>query len=601
MRVLVTRDFGASWQSDTSGLNGSSPNGLELDSSQNVYLATSSGLFRQGLQENIWKPISGLPISYVSQIFIDRKDRIFATGFSTNGRLYISTDRGATWNVDTSGLNNVYLTNFGDDAYGNIYVTTSSAFAPNKMYRSSGGTGSWNEIGQSIRSLAIDSSTTGIFHSITGDSVLLAGTLFGLYLSTDQGNTWAEANQGLPAVNIYNVIKNSDGSVFLSTNRGIYQGVLDDSVWTKRYPVNGFMNGAQLFRDNGGILYTLGPSRTLGYNTRQPYTYRSNDNGKSWTLDTLGLDAIIPTPGSWYVDASGMQHIAVQQYKQRLHLYEKSKGNAWMPDEQGFLGDSSAFGNFVGADLQGNIYLTANGVSWKRSAGSGAWTLDTAGLNSDALGFVVGGKNGEVYTSTYYGGLMHKEGSRWSALPGAAGVASTGVISVDSSGALFALFYRKPGNALVPGGVYFSIDNGTHWTLAGLDSITVTGLISYGDTTYALTNQGIFVLTRNGNSAVRNPVVFADPNIQLSLYPNPSSGRTTIKISSAERGAAKVSVIDLRGEEVATLFTGELEAGDHSFVWDAKNIPAGTYSCIVHINSSMRMMPMILSQSGFQK
>ena len=176
------------------------------------------------------------------------------------------------------------------------------------------------------------------------------------------------------------------------------------------------------------------------------------------------------------------------------------------------------------------------------------------------------------------------------------GVISASAISVDSSGALFAaLASGQNQNQLTLNGVYFTTDNGMHWTLAGLDGITVSRLISYGDTTYALTNQGIFALTRIGASSVRNPIgITANENIQLSLYPNPSSGRTTIKISSAESGVAQITIINLFGEEVAKIFTGELEAGEHSFVWNAKNLPAGMYSYIVRINSDVQQVPMIL-------
>ena len=592
--LYVSRDYGKTLAPDTAGLNGAFLNAIDLDSSGNLYLATSAGLLRQAPKMNNWTPLSLLPITSVSKVFIDHRDRIIAGGLNN---LYISTDRGAHWTIDTTGLGGSFIAKFGQDGAGNLYAITSTAFYPNQVFRSRGGTGPWQEIAQSVRALAIDSSQSNVFHAIAGNrTALLLATVFGLYRSTDQGDTWVEAKQGLPALNLYTIVKSSDGSSFVSTNRGIYQGFFDDTNWTKRYPVNGFMNGAPLFRDNGGILYTLGGKRSIGYNTKQQLTYRSIDNGKTWIVDTLGLDANISTIGNWYVDVSGMQHLAVGQYKQRLHLFAKPGGSSWVKDEQGFLGDSSTQGNFVGADRQGNVYLRSNGLSWKRAPGSGTWAIDTAGLNGDALGLVTGGKNGEVYTSTYYGGLMRWTGSRWSAIPGAAGVASTGVISVDSSGALFAHFYRKVGNSLVSGGVYFTSDNGAHWAFAGLDGITIGSLISYGDTTYTLTNQGIFALTRNGNSSVRTPIIFADPNIQLSLYPNPSSGKTTIKISSAERGVARVTITNLLGEEVAKLFEGELDAGEHSFVWDAKNLPTGIYSCTVRINSSLQTMSMSLTR-----
>ncbi len=46
-------------------------------------------------------------------------------------------------------------------------------------------------------------------------------------------------------------------------------------------------------------------------------------------------------------------------------------------------------------------------------------------------------------------------------------------------------------------------------------------------------------------------------------------------------GFARVWVVNLLGQRVAHLFEGELGAGEHSFAWDAANVPAGTYFCVI--------------------
>ena len=77
------------------------------------------------------------------------------------------------------------------------------------------------------------------------------------------------------------------------------------------------------------------------------------------------------------------------------------------------------------------------------------------------------------------------------------------------------------------------------------------------------------------------------PKISLvSSYPNPFSQSTTIHFTSEERGFAQVTVVNLLGNEVARLFDGELEAGEHSFEWDALGAAAGTYFCIIRQGSA---------------
>jgi hypothetical protein len=56
-----------------------------------------------------------------------------------------------------------------------------------------------------------------------------------------------------------------------------------------------------------------------------------------------------------------------------------------------------------------------------------------------------------------------------------------------------------------------------------------------------------------------------------SNYPNPFNPTTTISFDLAERGRTKLSVYNLRGQLVRTLFNGQKESGRHSVVWDGRD------------------------------
>ena len=56
----------------------------------------------------------------------------------------------------------------------------------------------------------------------------------------------------------------------------------------------------------------------------------------------------------------------------------------------------------------------------------------------------------------------------------------------------------------------------------------------------------------------------------------------------AEHGPAEVSIVNLLGEHVARLFNGELEAGEHSFEWNATDAAAGTYFVRIRMGSALR-------------
>ncbi len=90
--VFVYRDSVSSWQIDSTGV-GNSITGISLDTAQNVYAASTNGVFKQNPDSNVWHQITNLPTSNFSNILVDRRDNIFAANYvSYNGKgTYVST------------------------------------------------------------------------------------------------------------------------------------------------------------------------------------------------------------------------------------------------------------------------------------------------------------------------------------------------------------------------------------------------------------------------------------------------------------------------------------------------------------------------------
>jgi hypothetical protein len=80
----------------------------------------------------------------------------------------------------------------------------------------------------------------------------------------------------------------------------------------------------------------------------------------------------------------------------------------------------------------------------------------------------------------------------------------------------------------------------------------------------------------------------------IKAVPNPFSSSLSLSFSSPESGAAQVTIANLLGAEVARLFSGELQAGDHTYTWDAHDMPAGMYLCIIRSSGSTRTIPVML-------
>jgi len=60
-------------------------------------------------------------------------------------------------------------------------------------------------------------------------------------------------------------------------------------------------------------------------------------------------------------------------------------------------------------------------------------------------------------------------------------------------------------------------------------------------------------------------------------YPNPFNPTTTISFDLPLRLLISLKVFDLLGKEVATIASGELEAGSYTRQWNATDIPNGVY------------------------
>ncbi|GEM_PF-4165537 len=60
-------------------------------------------------------------------------------------------------------------------------------------------------------------------------------------------------------------------------------------------------------------------------------------------------------------------------------------------------------------------------------------------------------------------------------------------------------------------------------------------------------------------------------------HPNPFNPSTKIRFDLVKAGPALLRLFDLSGREIATLVNARLAAGQHEYLWDARNVPSGVY------------------------
>ena len=61
------------------------------------------------------------------------------------------------------------------------------------------------------------------------------------------------------------------------------------------------------------------------------------------------------------------------------------------------------------------------------------------------------------------------------------------------------------------------------------------------------------------------------------IYPNPFNAQTTISYSVPNTNYMELSIYDINGQKVHTLFNGTQNIGNYNIHWDAGEIPSGVY------------------------
>jgi hypothetical protein len=82
-------------------------------------------------------------------------------------------------------------------------------------------------------------------------------------------------------------------------------------------------------------------------------------------------------------------------------------------------------------------------------------------------------------------------------------------------------------------------------------------------------------------------------------YPNPFNPTTTIQYNLPKQGDVEVTIYDIQGRLVRSLFASKQDAGTHSLVWDSQGdagstAASGTYFCQVLFNGSALVKKIIL-------
>jgi hypothetical protein len=128
--------------------------------------------------------------------------------------------------------------------------------------------------------------------------------------------------------------------------------------------------------------------------------------------------------------------------------------------------------------------------------------------------------------------------------------------------------------------IYFSFKDGTQaaYNINEVRNITFTGdvmnLTKTDGTAIAwnVSTIGIYRYEEGtvGISEIKNTA-------ELLIYPNPAQGKVNISYQLPVSEQVSIGIFDLQGKAVQTWASEDKPAGKHELVWQAENLPKGSY------------------------
>jgi photosystem II stability/assembly factor-like uncharacterized protein len=269
--LLRSTNGGSTFTPSASGLTAASTQSIAVDPRNEsiVYASGPSGIFKSIDHGESWNSLlSGLNQAITVDPF--NSATLYAT---TSGSVKRSVNGGLAWEDFSTGLPTTSSGIVADPLTpGTFYIV---AGAPYKKV----GTGAWT-----IKNSGLPAGTFPAFVAVDPNnaSVLYTGGSFGVYKSTNAGDTWTSASTGLSASGAGGIsIDRFDSNHLLAwVNSSAYESTNGGASWTPFATTFG----------RQAILLAFDPS-TPGriYNSSSDAVERSNDGGKTWFSISAGL------------------------------------------------------------------------------------------------------------------------------------------------------------------------------------------------------------------------------------------------------------------------------------------------------------------------
>ncbi|MDF7812049.1 T9SS type A sorting domain-containing protein [Hymenobacter sp. YC55] len=579
---------------------------LAVDATGNVYVTGTSlfsGVFTgnfttvkyaQFKVQQVWEARftgTGSSAEVAKDVATDASGNVYVTGYAYNGRNYdyatvkYNASGQLQWQARYNGPadNEDLPTNVVVDAAGNVYVSGTSYSATESDYA----TVKYSPTGQQLWVTRYNGPANG-YDLAAKVKVDAAGNVY-VTGSSDNGST-----------------SSYDYATLKYTTNG-------QQLWATRYngPANSFDLAADLGVDNEGNVYVTGTTytssqsdyATLKYDTTGQQQWEKIYNGTGNGYDeaakivVVSLNNVAVTGTSYGGTSTGYDFATI-----RYGVFD------------GFQSWASRYNDPAnGDDVVADLAVTSQGDVVVAGTSYGGPSADYSTVRYS-------GSNGQLIWNNRYDGPANSYDEAKAVAVNAAGNVYVTGLSYNSAGTndyatieydsnpnpntttsrlLWEERYNGSGNSYdeavaiaadASNNVYvtgYSLGSGTGYDFATLKY----GRVSINTGPVALAGAVPVV-------AARAPLALDAPgkNVQeLAVYPNPTTGPTTVSFRPVQDGAAQVQVYNQLGQQVATLYEGKVRQGQHyELSLRSEKLAPGLYTCSLLVNGQRETVRVLI-------
>ena len=366
--------------------------------------------------------------------------------------------------------------------------------------------------------------------------------------------------------------------------------------------------------DNGDLFVSSRYGSDYFYDHYRIMLYKSTDNGLTWDAGTIIVNFDGPNPNDYWAyhgrivqsDSNGINLVVNRVdrnpgYGYRDVYYLRSEdGETWTNIDNSYTKNISTQGSLNSTEMD-NYFLVEHSDN---PAGMKSICAGCVSSSNNIYLIQVDGIRGQTEPYDWY--FTYWEDNEWQRIEiphNNVYLSIQQMYSYPSSEEEFDIFVQNRGTPHYELQRWKTIDKGQNWT--NVEDITSNSdynhayqqiTTNFPDSPYLALSASylnssscadIFILGRENPTVAVNEQILPSNETNVILhqnFPNPfnpsDAGRgpqTTISYSLPYPSKTSLSIYNIKGELIETLFDGEQQAGYHSIVWDAKDVSSGIY------------------------